>query len=84
MSDFSIGISGIYAAHNAMATIGNNIANVATEGYHRQRVNLRPDDPSYGGMVMIGQGVEILEAERLYDRFLENPIASNASPTKRQ
>lgn len=71
MGDFSIGISGIYAAHSAMTTIGNNIANVATEGYHRQRVNLRPNDPEYGNGVSIGQGATILEPDRLIDRFLE-------------
>lgn len=71
MSDFSIGISGIYAAHSAMTTIGNNIANVATEGYHRQRVDLRPNDPDFGQGVYIGQGVSILEPDRLIDQFLE-------------
>ncbi|MCF7955809.1 MAG: flagellar hook-associated protein FlgK [Phycisphaerae bacterium] len=74
MGDFSIGISGIYAAHSAMTTIGNNIANVATEGYHRQRVDLRPNDPEFGHGVYVGQGVSILEPDRLIDRFLETAM----------
>ncbi|MBW8014776.1 MAG: flagellar hook-associated protein FlgK [Planctomycetes bacterium] len=74
MSDFSIGISGIQAAHNAMTTIGNNIANIATEGYHRQRVNLRANDPEYAYGISIGQGVITLEPTRMIDRFIELAI----------
>ena len=36
MDSFSIGLSGLDAAQKALDTIGNNIANAATEGYHRQ------------------------------------------------
>ncbi|MHC4734590.1 MAG: flagellar basal body protein [Planctomycetota bacterium] len=42
MDSFSIGLSGLDAAQKALDTIGNNIANAATEGYHRQRINLTP------------------------------------------
>lgn len=79
MSDFGIGISGIYAAHSAMTTIGNNIANVATEGYHRQKVNLRPNDPELGNGIYIGQGVSIYEPKRLIDTFLEGAILKQGS-----
>lgn len=79
MSDFGIGISGIYAAHNAMTTIGNNIANVATEGYHRQKVNLRPNDPELGSGISIGQGVSLYEPIRLMDRFLEVAMVKQRS-----
>ena len=81
MSDFSIGISGIYAAHNAMSVIGNNISNVATEGYHRQKVNLRPNDPAFEGNLSVGQGVTTLEARRLVDRFLEESILKQHAST---
>jgi len=42
MSDYAIGISGLNAASRALEVIGNNIANAATEGYHRQRLELEP------------------------------------------
>lgn len=79
MSDFGIGISGIYAAHNAMTTIGNNIANVATEGYHRQKVNLRPNDPELSNGISIGQGVSLYEPIRMIDRFLEIALVKQRS-----
>ena len=42
MSDYSIALSGLAAAQRAFDVIGNNIANAATEGYHRQRLELSP------------------------------------------
>ena len=42
MSDFNIGLSGLDAAQKALDVIGNNIANAATEGYHRQRIDFSP------------------------------------------
>ncbi|MHC4387215.1 MAG: flagellar basal body protein [Planctomycetota bacterium] len=38
MDSFYIGISGLDAAQKAISVIGNNLANAATEGYHRQRM----------------------------------------------
>ena len=37
MSNFDIGLSGLDAARKGLDIIGNNIANAATEGYHRQK-----------------------------------------------
>ena len=62
-----------------MTTIGNNIANVATEGYHRQKVNLRPNDPEDSNGISIGQGVTTLEPKRLIDRFLEEAMLKQGS-----
>ena len=42
MDSYSIGLSGLGAAQKALDVIGNNIANAATEGYHRQRIELAP------------------------------------------
>jgi len=42
MDSFGIGLSGLSAAQKAFEIIGNNIANAATDGYHRQNINLTP------------------------------------------
>jgi flagellar hook-associated protein 1 FlgK len=49
---------------------GNNIANVNTPGYSRQRLNLSSDVPLNTGIGPVGSGVTANEIERVYDRFL--------------
>jgi len=65
MAGYEIGISGIRTAQRALDIIGNNIANAATEGYHRQDIDLRPADASYTGGFLLGQGVEITKSAYL-------------------
>ncbi|MHC4595816.1 MAG: flagellar basal body protein [Planctomycetota bacterium] len=48
-------MSGLSAAQKAFDIIGNNIANAATDGYHRQRLNLSPAYSSQIGSY-IGRG----------------------------
>jgi len=79
MSNFSIGLSGLGAAQNALDIIGNNIANAATEGYHLQRVKLRPADSVQTGRLVIGCGVETASAARLIDGLLEQEILRQQS-----
>lgn len=79
MDSFDIGISGLGAAQNAFDIIGNNIANAATEGYHRQRLNLVPAYASQVGSVLIGGGVNVAEVSRMVDVLLENEILRQQS-----
>jgi len=74
MDSFGIGISGLNAAQRAFDIIGNNIANAATEGYHRQRLNLTPAYSSQIGPVILGGGVDIAGITRMIDGFLEKEI----------
>ena len=74
MDSFHIGLSGLNAAQNAFGVIGNNIANAATEGYHRQRLDLDPAYASRIGDVLIGGGVDVGEVSRMIDLLLENEI----------
>jgi len=74
MSNFSIGLGGLDAAQKALDVIANNIANAATEGYHRQRINLTPDYSTQHGSVMIGGGVNVEGVTRLIDGLLEKEI----------
>jgi flagellar hook-associated protein 1 FlgK len=79
VSDFNglrIALSSLYAQRKALQVTGQNIANVNTEGYSRQRVeliaNAGPSTPAiesrYTGP---GMGVLTGETTRLRDQFLE-------------
>ena len=79
MAGYDIGISGLNAAQRALDMIGNNIANAATEGYHRQRVDLSPAYAAVNGPVMIGGGVKIIGTTRIIDNLLEQEILRQQS-----
>ncbi len=79
MDSFSIGISGLQAAQKAFDIIGNNIANAATDGYHRQRIELRPAYSSQVGSILLGGGVEVSGITRLIDGLLEQEILRQGS-----
>jgi len=74
MDSFGIGISGLNAAQKAFDVIGNNIANAATEGYHRQRLNLTPAYLSQVDNILLGGGVDIGGITRMIDGFLQKEI----------
>jgi len=74
MDSFNIGISGVNAAQKALEIIGNNMANAATDGYHRQRVDLTPAYTSSIGSIPSGGGVDIAGVTRLIDGLLQKEI----------
>jgi flagellar hook-associated protein 1 FlgK len=79
MSNFDIGLSGLSAAQRALDTVANNIANAATEGYHRQRIDLTPAYASQSGTVAIGGGVEVAGVGRMINTLLEDEILRQQS-----
>ncbi len=79
MQNYSIGLTGLQAAYAAMDVIGNNIANASTEGYHRQRIDLRPSDSAQSGPRAVGAGVDVAGATRLINGLLEREIVSQHS-----
>lgn len=65
------GLSGIRAAQTGMDIASHNVANVATKGYTRQRVE-QTAKPSYQSATgRIGTGVEVESIARLRDNFLD-------------
>ena len=74
MSDYNIGLSGLAAARRAFDVIGNNIANAATEGYHRQRLELSPAFSIQPGTTTFIGGVNIEGVTRMIDTLLEQEI----------
>ncbi len=79
MDSFSIGMSGLSAVQKAFDIIGNNLANAATDGYHRQRVNLAPAYSAQIGDVILGGGVDVTSITRMIDNLLEKEILRQQS-----
>lgn len=79
MASYSIGMSGLDAAQKALDIIGNNIANAATEGYHRQKINLTPAYSSQTGSILLGGGVNIAGVTRVIDNLLEQELLRQQS-----
>jgi flagellar hook-associated protein 1 len=77
MSGFTTNIlnstrSGLSVQQALLAVTANNISNVNTEGYSRQRANLEARiTRGEATSLNVGQGVEVGKIERVHDRFLE-------------
>lgn len=84
MADFlSTSVSGLLAFQRALDTTSNNISNVGTEGYSRQRVEIgtRPAQPYGNGWV--GQGSTVETTRRLYDDFIAVQTRTTSSSYQR-
>ena len=79
-SSLQIARSGLIAHQTGIEVTGNNLANVATPGYHRQRVNLAPIRPTENGQgLLIGNGVKVDSITRQVNEALEGRLrAANA------
>ena len=58
----------------AIEVTGHNIANVQTEGYSRQEINLNTMDSRHTELGQIGTGVRVGGIERAHDEFLHLQI----------
>jgi flagellar hook-associated protein 1 len=66
----SIGAGALMSQQRAITVTGNNIANVNTPGYSRQRLNMETNQPVDTSFGPVGMGVQTTTVERVYDRFL--------------
>jgi flagellar hook-associated protein 1 len=66
----SIGTGALLSQQRAINVTGNNIANVNTPGYSRQRVGMQTNVPAPSPIGTAGFGVRTTMVERIYDRFL--------------
>ncbi len=73
------GVSGLLAFQRGLATTSQNIANAATEGYSRQRIELGAREPEPFGSGFIGRGVDITTVRRLFDQFAVAQLRSSSS-----
>ncbi|WP_133477302.1 flagellar hook-associated protein FlgK [Cognatilysobacter segetis] len=67
MSVLSTGSSALLAFQRALGTVSHNVANVNTEGYSRQRVDLAARPGQNTGVGYVGQGVAVQQLQRLAD-----------------
>ncbi len=72
----SLAAQALKVAQLAIQTTGHNLANVATPGFSRQRVDLVSAHPAFNGGVFIGQGVNAAGVSRVVDRFVEAELLS--------
>ena len=83
-SGIELGKRSIMAHTDVITTAGHNISNANTEGYSRQRVQLKEFDPLYRPDLerperpgMIGQGIDVQSVERVRDEMLDNRITES-------
>lgn len=76
LSTLSIAAQALKAQQLAIQTTGHNLANSATPGYSRQRVDLVSAIPTFEGGVFVGQGVDVQAITRVVDRFAEADLLS--------
>lgn len=82
-SGIELGKRSIMAHTDAISTSGHNISNANTEGYSRQRVQLKEFDPLYRPDLerperagMIGQGIDVQSIARIRDEMLDQRITA--------
>lgn len=71
MNLLNIAQQGVIANQNALATTGQNISNVNTDGYTRQRVNFQSQE-NFGG-------VQVTDIDRITDQILTRQLWSDVS-----
>lgn len=81
-----MGKRGLMATNMAISTAGHNITNADTEGYSRQRVELRAYDPLYRPDLsraetagQIGQGVDVESVKRVRDELVDSRIVEQSN-----
>ena len=68
----------------ALAVVGNNIANVNTDGYVRQELDIRENLPTKVGTTSIGSGALATGVKRAYDSLVESSLRSSFSDLRSQ
>ncbi|MFV0445128.1 MAG: flagellar hook-associated protein FlgK [Planctomycetaceae bacterium] len=79
MSYLDIGLSAIRSNQVALQTIGHNIANAGTAGYHRQQVVLADRLPITVQGLTRGTGVDVSRIQRLAQQAIEASLAQHES-----
>ena len=71
-------LSGLQAARARMEVASNNVANVSTDGYTRQRADLNPQQRYQAPYGMVGGGVQMSGVVRMRDSFLDSTFRTGA------
>ena len=77
---FNVAVKGLNANQTALHTTGHNISNINTEGFNRQRVEMKADTPyTFAGVGQLGTGVRIQSVVRMVDEFVDLQIRNENS-----
>ena len=79
ISLYGTGVSALLAAKQALDTVGNNIANVNTDGYSRQRTSIISAGGQEFGNGFVGLGVKVEDVTRVYNEFAFLDLQGNTS-----
>jgi flagellar hook-associated protein 1 len=71
-------LQALQANQIGLTVVSNNIANVNTPGYTRQRV-LMQEAPSIGDIIRVGTGVEVVGTEAMRDQLIERRLWKETS-----
>jgi flagellar hook-associated protein 1 FlgK len=74
-SILNIGVQALNANQTALSYVGQNIANVNTDGYSRQTVQMGTQDPPI-------LGVAVKDVQRMADQFLVRQVWADTSVFK--
>lgn len=75
----SIAMTGINSAQTGLLTTSNNIANLNTEGYNRQRIIQASNSTVMTGAGGLGQGSHVVTVERIYSQALNKQVLTAQS-----
>jgi len=79
-SSLHIGRSALTSSQLALQVTGNNIANVGTQGYHRQRITFASSAGSDRfGQLFVGRGVSVEDIRRAIDPALQARLRNSTS-----
>lgn len=78
-----ISLSGLNAFQQSLETTAHNIANVDTEGFSRQRVELETQPPRLYGDNYLGTGVIASSVERYYSQSVMNSLRDTTAEYNR-
>ena len=84
--NLSIAVKALMTQQAAIQTTSNNIANVNTPGYTRQRAIVQEDTPVVIGTLLFGTGASVGKVESIRDKvpLRIQPLSNPADPQRDQ
>ncbi|MCF6299488.1 MAG: flagellar basal body protein, partial [Thiomicrorhabdus sp.] len=79
----SIGTSATNSFKRALDVTSQNVANVSTEGYSRQRAEIVSNSPGSAGAQFVGTGARVESIERINAEYLQTQLSSSQSMVNR-
>ncbi len=77
-----VGLTGLRASQTSLTVAGNNVANVNTDGYTRQRVELESARSQFIGSGFLGSGVSISDINRVTNQYAIEQVRVDTSLSK--